>query len=129
MSCHIARHLSSALPAPASATYPSDARSVSCAENIFSRAVVVTCPVAWYSGILLVVWATMQSYIAISTCCPRPVLRRASSASITPSAVHTPGTESPTLSPTICGPLSGAPVSAIQPPMPCTQGLFAGQLE
>ena len=33
------------------------------------------------------------------------------------------------LSPTIWGPLSGVPVVTIQPPMPWTQGLLAGQLE
>ena len=96
---------------------------------MFSRAVVVTCPVDWNSGMLLVVWAAMQSYIDMSTCCPRPVLCRDSNASITPSAAHTAGTESPMLSPTIWGPLSGVPVVTIHPPMPWTQGLLAGQLE
>ena len=46
-----------------------------------------------------------------------------------PRAVQTPGTESPMLSPTICGPPPGSPVTAIQPPIPWTHGLLAGQLE
>ena len=47
----------------------------------------------------------------------------------TPKAVQTPGTESPMLSPTICGAPPGSPVISIQPPMPWTQGLLAGHSE
>ncbi len=52
-----------------------------------------------------------------------------SKAIMMPKAVQTPGTESPMLSPTICGALPGGPVISIQPPIPWTQGLLAGQLE
>jgi len=67
---------------------------------------------------LVVVWATMQSYMAMSTCWPRPVFRRVSRASMIPMAVQTPGTESPILSPTIWGGLPGWPVISIHPPIP-----------
>ena len=69
----------------------------------------------------------MHSYIAMSTSCPRPVLRLDSRAKRMPSAVQTPGTESPMLSPTPRGGPSGSPVISIQPDMPCILRLLAGQ--
>ena len=71
----------------------------------------------------------MHSYIATSMCCPRPVLRRVSKASTMLSAAHSPGMESPMLSPTACGGPSGSPVISIHPAMACIAMLLAGQLE
>ncbi len=58
--------------------------------------------------------------MATSTCMPRPLRCRSSSAAWTPIAVKSPAAMSPSDVPTRVGGPPGWPVRLMMPPMPCT---------